>query len=716
MHFLEGFEKKVFRDTVHGYIDIPTIIVKYFIDTEVFQRLRSVEQTGMRVLFPSARHDRFIHSLGTYHIGKKAYRAFKENIMRHYEEHYILDDSINDYIWGKYEALFLIACLLHDCGHSPFSHAFEYLLDEVHLNAIILDEYVRDEFKNDFFIGDNGSDGNRTVSPNPHELLSAIFVNKYYRDNIKNVMQDLFGDKHKTDEEDEDIEFIARAIIGCKYSDLMDKKKQIKNCLIQLLNSKSIDVDGLDYIIRDSELSGVDNVAIDVDRLINSLTVVETRKYSDIYLDDNYINAIILDGCLQVGSLKGQIAGMLDVNDYNGSLSVCDFNGAIKNRLNVKGRGRIVSDLNFDGNIRIGSAYYENEMSPPKNIVDFEVNTLASSDMALKDASFFCDADTNMEIVMDDHCSSIVFKNIYIKGNLTGTFSGTTLGDDMDCGSCDVKQIELAFHKSSLSVLHNVVYARNYEYLWIYAHHKVAYYANYLLIELLYITADLIREEQSGLPRDEIVRKILAMYGEKQEIQDHLYCLSNDNDILGLYKEYYLKVKEKIVEEPDSLLLDKAKKLYQELFRRQYKRSAWKSFAEFKMFFSDLTERQLLNLKDKLLNQNISDVSCNYNYGYLKGHWKEKFYEFGMNDVVWVSPNVKLKQLDPDYTFILVKDMHKRLRDVTINQNDLSNPQTNYSLFYIYYNLIEGKDNIDLEGLLSFLKAEAKCLDDYVRR
>jgi HD superfamily phosphohydrolase len=55
---------KRFRDPVHGYITVPTVYCEKFIDSELFQRLRRIEQTSMRVLFPAAHHDRFAHSLG----------------------------------------------------------------------------------------------------------------------------------------------------------------------------------------------------------------------------------------------------------------------------------------------------------------------------------------------------------------------------------------------------------------------------------------------------------------------------------------------------------------------------------------------------------------------------------------------------------------------------------------------------------------------------
>jgi HD superfamily phosphohydrolase len=63
---------KLIKDTIHGYIKIPDEYCHNLIDTEVFQRLRRIEQTSIRNLFPCAHHDRFVHSLGTYHLGSKA--------------------------------------------------------------------------------------------------------------------------------------------------------------------------------------------------------------------------------------------------------------------------------------------------------------------------------------------------------------------------------------------------------------------------------------------------------------------------------------------------------------------------------------------------------------------------------------------------------------------------------------------------------------------
>lgn len=116
---------KKFKDTIHGYIEIPDVIVSNIIDTEQFQRLRYIEQTSMRSLYPAARHDRFIHSLGVYWLGKQAFKYFRQNSQKELSEKEI--KTLTDEWWDKQGLLFALACLLHDCAHAPFSHTLEAL-------------------------------------------------------------------------------------------------------------------------------------------------------------------------------------------------------------------------------------------------------------------------------------------------------------------------------------------------------------------------------------------------------------------------------------------------------------------------------------------------------------------------------------------------------------------------------------------------------------
>src|ERR671923_1239776 len=101
-------------DPVHQYIRFSDV-ERELVDTPVFQRLRRIRQlAGAHLVYPSAQHSRFEHSLGTMHLAGYA----GETLLA---KGYIDDEN-------KVQELRL-AALLHDIGHGPFSHLFEEILD-----------------------------------------------------------------------------------------------------------------------------------------------------------------------------------------------------------------------------------------------------------------------------------------------------------------------------------------------------------------------------------------------------------------------------------------------------------------------------------------------------------------------------------------------------------------------------------------------------------
>ncbi len=251
---------KIIRDTVHGYIKIDKDIVNTIIDSPLFQRLRRIEQTSMRCLYPSARHDRFIHSIGTYHLAKQ----ISDSLTDKFQELPNNKFFFNDELFNKLRINFQLAALLHDVGHSPFSHTLEgyfkleklnhdikinWQLKDALSSCIKSEEY--NEFKKDYI----------KSNPSPHEIVSAFIAITSF----KIELQELCCSRETV----VDYNFIVRAITGTLYS---DSNKSLENCFIKLLNSSAIDVDKLDYITRDSQLSGYDNVKVDTERLISSIT------------------------------------------------------------------------------------------------------------------------------------------------------------------------------------------------------------------------------------------------------------------------------------------------------------------------------------------------------------------------------------------------------------------------------------------------------------
>lgn len=71
---------KQWKDPIYGYIDIPIKYVRDIIDTAAFQRLRRITQTSYSPLYASSIHNRFIHSLGVFHLGEIAVNNYIRRI------------------------------------------------------------------------------------------------------------------------------------------------------------------------------------------------------------------------------------------------------------------------------------------------------------------------------------------------------------------------------------------------------------------------------------------------------------------------------------------------------------------------------------------------------------------------------------------------------------------------------------------------------------
>ncbi|QSG10816.1 HD superfamily phosphohydrolase [Halapricum desulfuricans] len=111
---------KTIKDSVHDYIEVEGV-ARDLLDSAAVQRLRHVKQLGtVTLVYPSANHTRFEHSLGVYHLANRAL------------------DHLG--IEGQQAERVRAAALLHDVGHGPYSHNIEELIhrhtgkyhDEVH--------------------------------------------------------------------------------------------------------------------------------------------------------------------------------------------------------------------------------------------------------------------------------------------------------------------------------------------------------------------------------------------------------------------------------------------------------------------------------------------------------------------------------------------------------------------------------------------------------
>lgn len=257
-------------DPIHGYIELDGMFA-HIVNTPEFQRLRSVEQGSFRPVFPGARHDRFAHSLGTYHLAKKFAEPFFRNLAN--DAGVVLPAKEQELLTRT----FLYAALLHDIGHAPFSHTTEGFFEELPggsgLPAIwdnlcaAVNQVNKDE-------GALFSALKKKCGA-PHEIMSATVM-------VKDWVHFHRPDREGKYKPEVDLVLAARMVIGFTYSpeDLSKLKDQdvvtlgVRNCLIQMINYSLLDVDRLDYMGRDKLMSGFVNATVDLDCLAQSATAV----------------------------------------------------------------------------------------------------------------------------------------------------------------------------------------------------------------------------------------------------------------------------------------------------------------------------------------------------------------------------------------------------------------------------------------------------------
>ncbi|XP_037040565.1 deoxynucleoside triphosphate triphosphohydrolase SAMHD1 [Bradysia coprophila] len=189
-------------DPIHGVMDLPNIIFE-IINTEFFQRLRNLKQLGAcSYVFPGATHNRFEHCIGVCHLIDKFLDILEKNSAI----------KVTDY----HRKCVMIAGLLHDVGHGPFSHMW--------------DQFVHQRRYKDW----------------NHETSSCDITRHIFDKNDIKLSTDM-------QEHVNGIEIIVSMING----DVDCLQKYLSNdqmYLSEIVNNKFcfIDVDKWDYILRDS--------------------------------------------------------------------------------------------------------------------------------------------------------------------------------------------------------------------------------------------------------------------------------------------------------------------------------------------------------------------------------------------------------------------------------------------------------------------------------
>lgn len=197
-------KRKIINDPVFGFIQIPHDLIYDLMEHPVLQRLKRIRQLGLTCyVYPAAQHTRFQHAIGAMHLMNEAIKVLRD------KGHEITE---------KEEIGALVAILLHDIGHGPFSHVLEFAL----------------------FNGIN------------HEQISVALMEQL------NVEFD-----HQLD--------TALQIFKGTYP---------KKFLHQLVSSQ-LDMDRMDYLRRDSFFAGVTEGTIGSARIIKMLNVKDDKLCLD---------------------------------------------------------------------------------------------------------------------------------------------------------------------------------------------------------------------------------------------------------------------------------------------------------------------------------------------------------------------------------------------------------------------------------------------------
>lgn len=220
-------ETKVLKDPVHSYIHIHYEVIWNCLDSKEFQRLRRIRQLGGDFqVYPTAEHSRFSHSLGVYEIVRRMVTEVKS-----------LCVELTEYD----KVCVMLAGLLHDVGHGPFSHAFEHITNHSH------EEYTA------------------------KIILGNTELNAILRAVSEKLPQDIVSIIQHTHEND----------------------------ILNQIVSGQLDADRMDYLLRDSYFTATSYGQFDLERILRTMRVRKTAegrkvivvKYTGIHSVEDYIMA-----------------------------------------------------------------------------------------------------------------------------------------------------------------------------------------------------------------------------------------------------------------------------------------------------------------------------------------------------------------------------------------------------------------------------------------
>ncbi len=209
-----------FRDPIHGFIEADELEAA-LIRTRPMQRLRSIRQLGLtHLVFHGAEHSRFGHALGTMHLAGRVYDTLAQSV----------GSPLPTGERARGRRLVRAAALLHDLGHAPFSHWAEDLFED----------------------GIDHEQMGRRLLEGP-EIRGAF-------------------------------ERFGRGVTSGDVARLLSDRLEGPERLLTPVVSGELDVDKMDYLLRDSLFCGVQYGMFDLDQVIATVRTVDDPDVGDFRL------------------------------------------------------------------------------------------------------------------------------------------------------------------------------------------------------------------------------------------------------------------------------------------------------------------------------------------------------------------------------------------------------------------------------------------------
>ncbi len=273
------------RDPLHGTIRLSNDEVQV-LDHSLFRRLHRVRQNGLLYLvFPSASHTRFEHSLGVLHVASSIFLGLIRNsfIASNKADSSVVNDdcaqegqaiSFHDLEDDLLEDLFRLtrlAGLVHDLGHGPFSHTFDSFapLSE-NISEVIA---TSPELQPISGLSDH-LEGDRIE----HEEMSCILFSILWHEIEKESCLSKEGHRFNVG----DVPGLISAIVlGKPMLTENDELRKYTPLIHDIVASSPVDADRMDYLERDSRSIGVTYGLFDKERLVKSFLVYKGRFESE---------------------------------------------------------------------------------------------------------------------------------------------------------------------------------------------------------------------------------------------------------------------------------------------------------------------------------------------------------------------------------------------------------------------------------------------------